>query len=271
MIGRCIAMLLGLGLVFGAGSAAANQFVVVASTQAAWKPGQIVPAGATFDVPAGGKLTLLGADGSRVHIRGPYRGAPAVGAAAADGVELIAIDPHAGNDRGPQEIDGFDDDAAEDNVVFNANLEAAGVRERVTHLRTFSGEALGDVDGPVDLLYIDGAHRFAPARDDIVRWGDKVKPGGELLIHDSFSSIGVTLALLVTLFAGGEFRYVGRAQSMTHYRREPVRGLDRVRNAARQAANLPWFLRNVLIKALILAKLGKVTKVFGHDPNTWPH
>lgn len=89
MIGRCIAMLLGLGLVFGASSAAANQFVVVASTQAAWKPGQIVPAGATFDVPAGGKLTLLGADGSRVHIRGPYRGAPAVGAAAADGGRML--------------------------------------------------------------------------------------------------------------------------------------------------------------------------------------
>jgi len=214
-------------------------------------------------VPAGGRVVEIGSFRGRSMI--------VLASAAADGVELIAIDPHAGNDRGPQEIDGFDDDAAEDNVVFNANLEAAGVRERVTHLRTFSGEALGDVDGPVDLLYIDGAHRFAPARDDIVRWGDKVKPGGELLIHDSFSSIGVTLALLVTLFAGGEFRYVGRAQSMTHYRREPVRGLDRVRNAARQAANLPWFLRNVLIKALILAKLGKVTKVFGHDPNTWPH
>lgn len=212
-------------------------------------------------------------DGGRVVEIGSFRGRSMIvlASAARDGVELIAIDPHAGTDRGPQEIEGFDEDAAEDNVVFNANLERAGVRDRVTHLRKYSDAAIDDVDGDIDLLYIDGAHRFAPARDDIVRWGERVRDGGVLLIHDSFSSIGVTLALAVTLFFSGEFRYVGRAQSMTHYRREPVRGAARIGNAARQIANFPWFLRNVLIKALILAKLGRLTRAFGHDPNMWPH
>ncbi len=51
----------------------------------------------------------------------------------------------------------------------------------------------------VELLYIDGAHRYAPARDDIRRWGDRVPPGGTLLIHDSFSSVGVTGAILTSL------------------------------------------------------------------------
>lgn len=87
MVGRWVGMLLAIGLACAAGPAAANQFVVVASTEAAWKPGQIVPAGTAFDLPAGGKVTLVGADGSQIHIRGPYRGTPAVitGAAGAAG------------------------------------------------------------------------------------------------------------------------------------------------------------------------------------------
>jgi predicted O-methyltransferase YrrM len=211
--------------------------------------------------------------GGRIVEIGSFRGRSMIvlASAAEPGVELVAIDPHAGNDRGPQEIDGFEDDAAEDNVVFNRNLTEAGVVDRVTHVRKFSDDALGDVPGDIDVLYIDGAHRYAPARDDIRRWGAKVLPGGDLLIHDSFSSIGVTAAIAATLLTSGDFRYLGRAQSMTHYRREPVRGLDRVKNAGRQLANLPWFVRNVIIKALILAKLGPVTRVFGHDPATWPH
>lgn len=209
----------------------------------------------------------------RVVEIGSFRGRSMIvlASAAADGVELIAIDPHAGTDRGPQEIDGFDEAAARDNVVFNENLTRAGVHDRVTHLRKFSDAAADDVEAPIDLLYIDGAHRFGPARDDIRRWGAKVPDGGELLIHDSFSSIGVTLALLVTLFFGSEFRYLGRSGSMTHYRREPVRGTARVRNAMRQSASFPWFVRNVVIKALILVRLGRLTRVFGHDPDMWPH
>jgi predicted O-methyltransferase YrrM len=191
--------------------------------------------------------------------------------AAASGIEVVAIDPHAGNDRGPQEIDGFVDEAAEDHDVFNANLEKAGVRDRVRHVRAFSDAAHGDVDDPIDLLYIDGAHRFGPARTDIREWGSRVSDGGTMLIHDSFSSIGVTLAILRELFVGGRFRYVGRSESMTEYRREKLGPKARVANAVHQSLELPWFARNVLIKVLITAKLGKLTRVFGHDPKVWPY
>ncbi|HEX2578609.1 MAG TPA: class I SAM-dependent methyltransferase [Aquihabitans sp.] len=204
---------------------------------------------------------------------GSFRGRSMIvlASAAEPGVELVAIDPHAGNDRGPQEFEGFEADAAQDVEVFRANLEAAGVADRVRHVRKFSGEALDDVPGQIDLLYIDGAHRFGPANDDIRRWSAKVAPGGDLLIHDCFSSVGVTAALVVSLFGSADFRYLGRSESMTHYRREPLRPAERLRNGARQAAQLPWFARNVVIKALILAKLGPVTRLFGHDPATWPH
>jgi len=44
------------------------------------------------------------------------------------------------------------------------------------------------VEGPIDLLYIDGAHRYGPAKLDIDA-GRARGAGGTLLIHDSFSSI----------------------------------------------------------------------------------
>lgn len=214
------------------------------------------------------------APGGRIVEIGSFRGRSTIvlARAAADGVEVIAIDPHAGNDRGPQEIQGFEDDAAEDHEVFRKNLANAGVSGKVRHLRRFSSDALDDVAGEVDLLYIDGAHRFGPARDDIRRWGAKIRPGGALLIHDSFSSVGVTAALAAELFLGPEFRYLGRSESMTHYRREPLSGGQRARNAGRQLAQLPWFARNVVIKAMIVARLGRLTgPLFGHDPDTWPY
>jgi predicted O-methyltransferase YrrM len=212
--------------------------------------------------------------GGRIVEIGSFRGRSMIvlASAAEAGVELVAIDPHAGNDRGPHEFEGFEEEASQDHDVFNANLAKAGVSDRVRHVRKFSNEALADVPGEIDLLYIDGAHRFRPALDDIRRWGDKVRPGGDLLIHDSFSSLGVTLALVASRFFSGDWRYLGRSESMTHYRREPMRGAARLRNLGRQLASLPWFLRNLIIKALILAKLGRLTRpLFGHDPATWPH
>lgn len=175
--------------------------------------------------------------------------------AAADGIEIVAIDPHAGNDRGPQEIDGFAEAAANDNVVFNDNLASAGVGERVRHVRKLSNEAHADVEDPIDLLYIDGAHRYGPARSDIVQWGARVKPGGTMLIHDSFSSIGVTGAIVTALVTSKAFRYVGRSGSMTEYRREPPASV--ASNAVAQAAQLPWFAKNVVLKGLIASKILK--------------
>ena len=102
--------------------------------------------------------------GAQIVEIGSFRGRSTVilASAAPVGVDVFAVDPHAGNDRGPQEIEGYEEAAAVDHDVFHENLRSAGVDERVRHLRSFSQEALGAVDGDVELLYIDGAHRFAP-------------------------------------------------------------------------------------------------------------
>ncbi len=209
---------------------------------------------------------------ARIVEIGSYQGRSAIvfGRAAADGVEVIAIDPHAGNDRGPQQIQGAPDEGQADHEAFLANLEAAGVGDRVRHVREPSQEAHGEVPGEIDVLYIDGAHRYVPARDDIRDWGARVREGGTLLVHDSFSSIGVTLALLSQLASSGRYRYVGRSGSLAEYRRVRLGLGERLANAGRQAAQLPWFARNVVIKALIVAHLGRFTRFLGHREPTWP-
>lgn len=212
--------------------------------------------------------------GQRIVEIGSFRGRSTIvlASAAPEGVDIVAIDPHAGNDRGPQEIDGFADEAAGDHEVFNANLAAAGVADRVTHLRMFSDAAHAAVAGSIDVLYVDGAHRFAPARADIRDWGARVSDGGTMLIHDSFASVGVTLAIGRELVVGKRWRYVGRARSLTEYRAdlEPTLGA-RLSNAGRQLAQVPWFVQNLMVKVLISAKLGGLMRrVTGRDPE-WPY
>ncbi len=211
--------------------------------------------------------------GARIVEIGSFRGRSLIVLAhsAADGVEIVSIDPHAGNDRGPQEIVADQDRGDDDHTVYRTNLEAAGVLERIVHIRKMSDAALDDVDGEIDLLYIDGAHRFGPARADIVDWGARVGGGGTMLIHDSFSSIGVTLALLTSMFASGEWRYLGRAGSMAEYCREHLGAGERLLNAVRQVSQLPWFVRNVVIKVLLTARLFPLTRLLGHRSRDWPY
>jgi predicted O-methyltransferase YrrM len=210
--------------------------------------------------------------GDRIVEIGSYHGRSAIvlATAASEGVEVVAIDPHGGNDRGPLEWEtGFDAGQA-DHEQFVANLRDAGVLHRIRHLRKASQDATGDVPGEVQLLYIDGAHRYRPARADIERWGAKVTTGGTMLIHDSFNSVGVMHAQLMCLFPSGKFRYIGRSGSMAEYRREDLNILDRVANAFRQALELPYFAWNVFIKALIVAKAKPLYTALGND-GRWPY
>lgn len=219
---------------------------------------------AAADTSAGQKIVEIGS----------YRGRSTIvlAGAAPDGVEVIAIDPHAGNDRGPGEISGFVEAAADDHEAFNGNLAAAGVADRVRHIREFSHWAHDDVAGTIAVLYIDGAHRYAPAQSDIRNWGARVEAGGTLLIHDSFSSVGVTLAITRELIFGRRFRYVGRSRSLAEYRADLGDGRrSRAANAVRQIAQLPWFSKNLALKVLLKLRLGGLIKRVAHRAPEWPY
>jgi predicted O-methyltransferase YrrM len=240
-------------------------------------PAGAAPEGWLTDAQASRLQARAAAAGAGTIVEiGSFRGRSTVvlARAAAPGASVVAIDPHAGSDRGPQEIgaDAVRGDA--DHAAFTANLAAAGVSERVRHVRKMSAHALGDVDGPLAMLYVDGAHRFAPARDDVARWGARVAPGGVMLVHDSFSSIGVTGALLAECVARGGWRYAGRTGSLAEYERlaAPLTGTARARDAARQLAQLPWFGRNVLFKVLVTLRLRPVAHRLGLPAGMhWPY
>jgi hypothetical protein len=130
------------------------------------------------------------------------------------------------------------------------------------------------VDGPLSLLYVDGAHRFGPARADVVGWGGRVLGGGTMLVHDSFSSVGVTLALLTSCAGARGWRYVGRTGSLAEYERRvaPASVAERLRDLGRHLAELPWFARNVAIKALVLAGRRRWAQRIGLEESApWPY
>jgi predicted O-methyltransferase YrrM len=218
---------------------------------------------AAHRVPAGGSIVEIGS------FRG--RSAVVLASAAPDGVEIVAIDPHAGGDRGPGEIRPQAERGEADNQAFHANLRRAGVEDRVRLVRKLSGEALADVAGEIDLLYIDGAHRYSPASDDIDRWGARVRPGGSLLIHDAFNAIGVTAALLHHVVFGSNWLYLGRTGSLVQYRREPRHGVRRAANSAIQLVQLGYFGRMIIVKLALTAKLYPVARLMGHRTREWPY
>jgi predicted O-methyltransferase YrrM len=214
-------------------------------------------------VPPGGLLVEIGS------FRG--RSAVVMASALAEGARLVAIDPHAGGDRGPQEIAAEAARGEADNRAFAANMRAAGVESRVELVRQMSSDAHAALDGAIDVLYVDGAHRFGPARDDIVHWGARVRDGGMLLVHDSFSAIGVTLATLTSITFGPEWRYVGRTSSLAEYRRERLAARARMWNALRQLAQLPWFVRNLIVKIALVTRARPLARLMGHTGDNWPY
>ena len=193
-------------------------------------------------VPGEGRIVEIGSFRGRSTI--------VLARAASGDVEVVAIDPHLGSDRGPQEIAAQPELGEQDTEIFRANLDRHGVLDRVEHVRMLSSEA--PLPDAIDLLYVDGAHRFGPARDDLVRWGARVSDGGTMLVHDSFSSIGVTLALLASVTFTRRWRFVGRDGSLARYAADHRGGTS---SAARQLAQLPWFAYNVVLKVLTVLRI----------------
>lgn len=200
--------------------------------------------------------SAVAAPGRIVEI-GSFRGRSTVvlASAAAPGVEVVAIDPYAGSDRGPRELARDVALGDEDLAAFLRHLADAGVSDRVRQVRLASGDALDAVSGAVDVLYVDGAHRLRPALADLAGWGARVRPGGRMLVHDAFSSVGVTLALLIAVTPSARWRYLGRAGSLAEYARHDVRGPARARSVVAQLTQVPWFWRNLAVKVLIVARL----------------
>ena len=69
--------------------------------------------------------------------------------------------------------------------VFRKNMELLGVSDAV-HPLVMDSQTASKIfkDGSLDLVFIDGDHRYTPVKNDILLWVPKLKRGGILCGHD---------------------------------------------------------------------------------------
>jgi hypothetical protein len=172
-------------------------------------------------------------------------------AARARGCLVIAVDPF---------VEGRLFGGASTKQKFLNNISAAEVSDVVELREAYSTALRPEWKERVDLLYIDGKHDYWTASDDL-RWAEFLPTGGKVLVHDCYSSIGVTLAVLVKVLPARTLRFSHRAGSLACFERVTPTSRDRLRIAAQ----LPWWFRNVFIKVLLRLRMRFLARALGHD------
>lgn len=171
--------------------------------------------------------------------------------ARAKGGQVIAVDPF---------VEGRLFGGQSTREKFEHNLASAGLRDSVRLVADYSTALRPTWNEPFDLLYIDGKHDYWTVVDDL-GWTVHLEPGALTLIHDSFCSVGVTSALLDHVLVRGRLRYLRRETTMAVFDSTTPSSQDR----RRLAAELPWFTRNVTIKAARRVHATPVLRALGHD------
>ena len=202
--------------------------------------------------------SAVGAGGTIVEI-GSHQGRSTVvlAAAALTRCTVVAIDPF---------VDDWRYGRPDTESILRKHLEGTGVSAAVELQVTSSKEARAGWSRPIDLLYIDGKHDYWTVRDDL-RWAEHVVAGGTVLVHDAFSSIGVTLAVLRTTTTTPRLRYVGRTGSLARF----VTARASVTDRLRPLASLPWWLRNIVVKVLLRLRLRALARILRHDDTADPY
>lgn len=143
----------------------------------------------------------------------------AKGAMAGAGVHVFAIDPHTGSPEhrhGEQQVWTYDQ--------FVANLQRAGVHEIVTPVVATSAEAAERFDQPVELLFIDGDHRYEMVRQDFDLWFPRLVEGGYLLLHDTIRWDGPRRVAQESVYFSPQFHTVGFVHSITFAQKGALQG-----------------------------------------------
>jgi predicted O-methyltransferase YrrM len=200
-------------------------------------------------VPAGGCVVEIGSHYGRSTL--------VLASAVTPSARVVAVDPFPTDWRygGPNTEQALRD-----------TLASAGLTEVVDVRVGTSAEVLAGWKTPVDVVYVDGKHDARSVCHDL-RWGRWVAAGGHVLVHDAFSSVGVTLGLVWTLLTGRNLVYVDRTGSLARLRV----GQPSVRDRLRSLRELPWWLRNVFIKVLLRLRLRRVARWWGHTDEADPY
>ncbi|MCU1601069.1 MAG: hypothetical protein JWO22_1778 [Frankiales bacterium] len=151
-------------------------------------------------------------------------------------------------------------------VTFEENIAGADLSDVVELCSDYSTKLRPHWHEPIDLLYVDGKHDYWTCADDF-RWGVHLPENGEMLVHDAYSSVGVTLSILVNVFGSRDWVYVERTGSLALFRRARPTTADRLR----VLAEMPWWIRNVMVKVLLRLRLKPLTRLLGHSGSVDPY
>ena len=172
-------------------------------------------------------------------------------AARRTGGRVVAIDPFV---EGPL----FGGPRTKD--LFSAHVAQAGVEQTVELVEDYSSRLRPGWSRSFDALYVDGKHDYWSVTDDL-RWAALLPAGAPVLVHDSFSSVGVTLGILGHVLPGRLLSYERRVGSLALFRVRRPELADRLRILA----ELPWWGRNVVVKVLLRLRLRGPARLLGHD------
>ena len=198
---------------------------------------------AAASLPAGSTVVEIGShQGRSTVILGQ--------AARAVGARVIAVDAF---------VDGRLFGGASTRDRFEANIAAAGLTDVVELVVGYSTKLRTGWDRKFDLLYVDGKHDYWTYTDDL-RWSRHLPERGEILVHDCFSSIGVTLGTVRSVLFGSRYTYVDRSRSLARFVLARPAFADRLR----VVGQLPWFAGNVFLKILLRLRLRTAAGWFGH-------
>ena len=168
---------------------------------------------------------------------------------------ITAIDPHEGNFSGGTSSPTY--------KGFIKNIERAGVEHIVSPLVTTSKTAARNWKKPISLLFIDGLHDEAHAKEDFLLWSPFVVRGGIIAMHDAFcgwdGSCSVAMSYIIQSDAFSEIGVVG---SIIYGVKGNAQGIKRINKLFRKSiislcqkiykeSIVPQWVRFILVHKLL--------------------
>ena len=130
----------------------------------------------------------------------------ALGSRKAAGTHITAIDPHTGSSE-HGDVDTYEE--------FLTNIKQNGVDDMVQPIRKKSGDVGREWSGPVELLWIDGAHEYEYVLEDLETWEPHLVEGGIIAFHDS-PMPGPWQVIEDHLYKGAKFRNIRFVHGITY-------------------------------------------------------
>jgi predicted O-methyltransferase YrrM len=165
--------------------------------------------------------------------------------------QVVAIDPHNFNlsvktEEAPETLAR----RASTKDDFLNSLRTAGVTEHVEFHHALSKNVSSSWDEPIRLLWIDGDHTYAGAKDDFDGFAPHVNPGGVIALHDALNAFSGPIRVFVEqMLRSNQFGGAGFVHSIAWAQFRPNDGekfREKRERLGRRASRLLPFVKDAV-------------------------